>query len=557
MIRAANFKASDTISFRYIYIYVLLMYGCANVVTPTGGEKDVLPPVALSFSPDTNSLFFNTNEIKITFDEFIQLSDAFNQVLISPPLNNTPDYKVKGKTLTIKLNDTLKENTTYTINFGQSIKDITESNILNNFTYVFSTGEQLDSLQVKGRSVDMLSGKPSEKAYAVLYYEPTDTSFTTSRPYYFARIDKEGNFTIKNIRSGKYRLYVLEDMNFNYYYDLPNERIAFQDSILEVNGEIPLQKMSVFSEDKLPQSLTDIKSPRYGMTRLVFAKNASNVSIKYTGTDTAETYIARNVTGDTLTFWHSNYVLDSHKLAIQFDTTLLDRTIAIKTFPKDSDFTKQHNTFTTNAIPINKGAGARADWDPERDIILKCYNPVTQLSTSPKVYSDSILLGDATWFTDTLDATKVYIRYPFKPETNYDIRIEAGSMHDIFGLTNLSDTIFIKTRKLDAYGTLNIALTNSSNSQLIVELIKFDLSPVQTWVLPVEQFQNETHTFNIKKSYLLPGVYRIRVTKDTNGDRKWTTGELVQYRQPETIIYYPTDQNVRANWDNEIEWEIK
>ncbi|HMU70149.1 MAG TPA: hypothetical protein PKC38_09070, partial [Chitinophagales bacterium] len=139
----------------------------------------------------------------------------------------------------------------------------------------------------------------------------------------------------------------------------------------------------------------------------------------------------------------------------------------------------------------------------------------------------------------------------------YDIRIEAGSMHDIFGLTNLSDTIFIKTRKLDAYGTLNIALTNSSNSQLIVELIKFDLSPVQNWVLPVEQFQNETHTFNIKKSYLLPGVYRIRVTKDTNGDGKWTTGELVQYRQPETIIYYPTDQNVRANWDNEIEWEIK
>lgn len=540
-----------------IIIICLIIAGCANVVTPTGGEKDILPPTAVSFSPDTNSVYFNANEIKITFDEFIQLSDAFNQVLISPPLENQPDYKVKGKTLTIKLNDTLKENTTYTINFGQAIKDITESNVLDNFTYVFSTGAQLDSLQVKGTVTDMLSGKPVEKSYAVLYYEPTDTSFTTSRPYYFARVSKEGKFTINNIRSGNYRLYVLEDMNFNYYYDLPNERIAFQDSILTVNGEVPLQQLKVFSEDKLPQSLMDIRSPRYGTTRMVFAKNANNVTIKYTGADSANTYIARNQGGDTLTFWHSNYALDSHQLSIQFDTTLLDRTIAIKTFPKDSDFTKQQNSYTTNAIPINKGAGARADWDPEREILLKCFNPITQLSTNPQVYSDSILLGDATWRIDTLDARNIYINFPFATDKNYDVKIAAGAMRDIFGLSNMSDTILLKTRKQDAYGNLSIALTNSTDRQLIVELIKFDLSPVQTWVLPVEQFANETQTFTINKPYLLPGVYRIRVTKDMNGDGKWTTGEMKEMRQPETILYYPTDQNIRANWDNEVEWEIK
>jgi uncharacterized protein (DUF2141 family) len=545
---------------RISYILLILFIiaaGCANVVTPTGGEKDITPPIAVSYSPDTNTVFFDATEIKITFNEFIQLSDAFNQVLISPPLEQTPDYKVKGKTLTISLYDTLKANTTYTINFGQSIKDITESNVLDNFTYVFSTGEQLDSLQVSGKVIDMLTGKPIEKAYALLYYEPTDSSFTTSTPYYFARTNKEGLFTIKNIREGNYQLYALEDMNFNYFYDLPNERIAFQDSGFYINGNIPSQQLKMFSEDRLPQSLQDIRSPRYGMTRMVFAKNAADVQITYLGGDEKTTYIARNIAGDTLTFWTSNYAIDSHHVSIAFDTTLLDRTIALKTFPVDSDFTKQHNAFTTNAVAINKGADARADWDPEHNVTLKFFNPVMQISDSILVYSDSALLGKATITIDSLDARSIYVSYPFTTDKSYDLKIPAGFTTDIFGLKNTVDTIKLKTRKSDAYGTLALTLTNLSNTQVIVELIKYDGSPVQTWRLPVEQFNEVTKSTTINKKYLIPGVYRLRLTKDINGDGKWSTGDLTNGMQPEPILYFNPDQNIRANWDNEIEWEIK
>ena len=126
-----------------IYFYILIaltIYSCANVVTPTGGEKDIIPPTVLQYSPDTNSLYFDAPEIHIQYDEYVVLNDVFNQVIISPPLDGIPEYKIKGKTLTIKLNSTLRDSTTYTVNFGQAIKDNTEGNILNNFTYVFSMG---------------------------------------------------------------------------------------------------------------------------------------------------------------------------------------------------------------------------------------------------------------------------------------------------------------------------------------------------------------------------------------------------------------------------------
>lgn len=540
--------------YSYIYMCALLLLGasCANVVAPGGGEKDITPPAPQSFIPDTNSVNFEAREIRIQFDEYLQLNDVFNQVLVSPPLNTPPDIRMKGKTLIVSISDTLKENTTYTINFGQAIKDLTEGNTLDNFTYVFSTGPVLDSLQVTGTVKDRVTDKPVQKAYVVLYLEPSDTSFATTRPYYFARTDETGGFTIKNVRAGNYGLYALEDMNFNYFYDLPNERIAFQDSLLQLDSAVSKQTLFLFGENKIPLQLQDIRSIRYGMTRMAFTGNAAGSTVTYTGKDTAANYITRNAAGDTLIFWHSNYALDTHYLQLAFDTTMIERKIAVKTLHKDSVFNEQKNTFTHNAIAINKGTDTRAEWDPERPVLLKFYNPVLSVTDTPYIYSDSVLIGRATFTMDTFDARNASLFFPWKTEKQYDIVIPGNGIRDIFGLPTNTDTIRLSIRKADAYSDLSIALTNNTGHALIIELLKFDLSHVKHWNIPAEPTNNV-----IEQKYLTPGVYRIRAIVDKDNNGEWTTGDLELHRQPETIYYFPTDQNLRANWENEIEWVIE
>ncbi len=538
---------------------LIILAGCANQVTPTGGEKDSIPPTAIAYSPDSNAINFTANEIVIIFDEYVQLNDVFNQIIISPPLDGTPEYKLKGKTLTIKLNATLKPETTYTINFGQAIKDNTEGNILENFTYVFSTGNFIDSLQVSGSVTELLTGAPSKKTYVVLYYEPTDTSFTKTKPYYFTKTDIAGNFNIKNIKAGRYKIYALEDQNFNYYYDLPNERIAFQTGLLTIDSNVSAQKLQLFSEDKGIQNILETKSTRYGQTKLVFAKNTSSTVIQYTGSDTSASYFSRNITNDTILFWKTNFLLDTHQFRIQFDTTVINRTVEIKEFAADSNFYKNVNTFITNVTALGKGtdANSRADWDPAKTIELFFSNPIKNINyESINVFSDSTILISSK-IIDTLDARKVYINYDWKPGINYDIIIPAKSVTDIFGLYNPADTIKIATKKTDAYATLTTTIKNTSGSPLIFQLMRFDLSIVDEKYLSPEQFENASSSFPIKQMYLLPGVYKIRAIIDSDGNGEWTTGDLAKNRQPETVIFFPVDQNLRANWENEIDWEIK
>ena len=538
-----------------IYSMLLLGWGCANVVTPSGGEKDVMPPTVISYVPDSAATGFESKEIRIQFDEYIQLNDVFNQVLISPPLNNQPAFKLKGKTLIISISDTLKVNTTYTINFGQAIKDLTEGNILDNFTYVFSTGATVDSLQISGTVTDAVTTKPLEKIYVVVYQDAIDTAFTTTRPYYFARTDKNGNWSIKNMRQGTYSVFALEDMNFNYFYDLPNERIAFSDSLIQLQQNISGLRLNLFSENKLRPQLQDIKSTRYGLTRITFTAPVTTPDIAYTGTDTSAEYLYKNISGDTLYFWKTNYALDSHQLHIAFDTTSINRTVAIKTLPKDTVFSRQKNTFTHNVSTLSKSSKAPADWDPGKAIRLQFYNPIAQIRKPVAVYQDSILIGNMEVITDTLDPRYVNLQFPFATDKQYQIYIPESGFTDIFGLSNPADTLSLNIRKEDAYSTLTILLTNKTDAPIHIALTKFDGTIVETWNIPVGDSTNTP--VSLKQKYLLPGIYRIQAVIDTDNNQTFTTGNLSERKQPERTLYYKTDQNLRANWENEIEWVIE
>lgn len=203
---------------------LLLGVSCANQVAPTGGPKDVTPPKVLGSYPLNKSTNFKESKVRILFDEYVVLDNPAQQVVISPPMVPFPSFKIKGKELVIEFEDSLRSNTTYTINITAAVKDLTESNVLPDFQYVFSTGDYLDSFIVTGRVVEAEKGELIEGVLVMLYNVLEDSVVYKEKPYYFGRTNKDGSFLIENIKGGQYKVFAVKDENFNLKYDLPNEK---------------------------------------------------------------------------------------------------------------------------------------------------------------------------------------------------------------------------------------------------------------------------------------------------------------------------------------------
>lgn len=539
----------------YIYSLIFLIYGCANQVTPTGGEKDLTPPGVKNFTPYNYSVFFNAQEIEIEFDEYFQATDIFNQIVISPPMESAPDVKVRGKKLKIIFNGSLRDSTTYTINFGESIKDITEGNVLENFTYVFSTGSYIDSLTIKGNVSDILTGKPAEKIYVVLYPTTSDTLFTTTKPYYFAKTNSVGEFQIYNIKEGAYNLYAIEDQNFNYYYDLPNERIAFADSVIFIDTTTASVQLNLFSEDKTEQNILAAKSYRYGQSQIVFSDKTDSVKVQFEGEKNERSFFEKNKAGDTMYFWHPDVYLSEHLFRIQFDTIDTILSIDVKSLSADSIITKNKNTFSCNAMPVTHAGSASQlykGWDLSRQIDITFSNPIDS------VFKDKFLVFEDTTkntvlpeiFIDSLHKQNLTLRYNWLPEKNYMIQIQEGATKDIFGLRSDSASYYIQTKKNEDYGTIVLTIYNNQNSKLIIEFLKQDLSVLN------EKNVAPNAVTPLTYQYLLPGKYFFRAIKDDNKNGRWDTGNLSEKKQPEQIIYFSTEITVKANWEMELKWVI-
>ena len=222
--------------FTFIALLALL-WSCAQVSSPTGGNKDTQPPVVnqSKTEPANFSTNFSSETIKLEFDEYFNLSNPNKNIIITPTLKNKVDYDVKNKRLIINLNNELADNTTYTINFGKSITDITEGNILTNFRYVFSTGNILDSLELKGYVYDAITKKPISDAAVMLYTDFQDSIPLKEIPYYFTKTLKSGWFNLKNVKEGEYKLVALSEINDNLIFDSNDELIAYSDTLITIN----------------------------------------------------------------------------------------------------------------------------------------------------------------------------------------------------------------------------------------------------------------------------------------------------------------------------------
>ncbi|UPT67826.1 MAG: Ig-like domain-containing protein [Sphingobacteriales bacterium JAD_PAG50586_3] len=314
---------------------LLTAAGCAIRVAPTGGTKDTQPPVMLNVSPDTFSTNFNSETIEFEFDEFYQLNDLTNRLVISPPMEKPPVPKIKGKRLILELQEPLKPNTTYNFNFGTAIADVNESNAMQDFRYVFSTGSFIDSLSINGAVYNAFTGAPEKDVTILLYKGTADSLPYKEKPAYFTKTNDGGNFLLNYMAPGKYKIFALKETNNNYLLDAEDEQIAFIDSLVDA-AKYPNVQFKMFKPERRKQKLLKKEFTMPGKLVLTFNKPVKEFKLTHlhAPADTGFYVTEYNTNRDSLTVWIKNIKTDSLRLVLTdevvIDTIKLNNIRAVK-----------------------------------------------------------------------------------------------------------------------------------------------------------------------------------------------------------------------------------
>ncbi len=518
----------------FLFIGILAtLVNCANRGTPSGGEKDIEAPQIIRASPENYTTNFKGNEIKIYFDEYIKIKNVQKQLIISPPMDPQPDVTPLGsasKYITIKINDTLQANTTYAFNFGQSIVDNNEENPYSYYKYVFSTGNYIDSLSVKGAIVDAEKREP-EKFVAVMLYEVdstySDSTLYKTQPKYVTNtLDSVSTFSIDNIKAGKYRLVALKDDNGNYTYQQKTDKIAFYDKEITVPTD-SFYELKLFKE--VPDF--DIERPIQVAKQKIefgFRGDYKNTTIEMLGPkpDGFEHRIVKDAKKDTLYYWY--------KPNVELDTTYF--VVKNKTF---SDTLKHRfRDLKVDSLSIRPLATGTINYDD--DFLIEGNVPFDKLDRSKVTIIDKDSLNID--FNTEFDTLKNSYRFKFdKSEANaYKIQLLPEAITDFFG--NVNDTLNyeFRTKKFSELSDVRVTLVDAVYP-VIVQLTD-DKGNVK-----YEKFADEPRLFDFR--HINPGTYYLRVVYDTNGNSKWDSGNYLNKIQPERISYNSEIVEARTGWD--------
>ncbi|CAN5244160.1 Ig-like domain-containing protein [soil metagenome] len=536
-----------------LLFFVIVLFGasCAQVLTPDGGPKDMIPPHVIAYMPDSAKTNFTGNKIVLKFDEYIQLKDLNNQLIISPPLNNDPDVVIRKKEIVITLHDTLLSNTTYTISFGNAIHDITEDNVLENFRYVFSTGPIIDSLRVSGKVVNASALSGEKGILVMLYTDFGDSVPIKQRPYYFTKTQADGSFSMTNLKAGTYKIFALEDKNSNYRYDNEEERIAFSDELIKLNANHDSVDLKIFKEDPVVQKR--IKAQQYAGGRFGFSYTLplKNPQISFSPELPAEMklYKEYSVTGDSIDFWFNPVSLDSLTFFIHDDATNLNDTVSMM-MVKPGDKSRHIRTGANDPrkLYVNPNAVNGQLFDLGKMLFLSTNNPL--IVFHPELFL--LKIGNDTLKPEiSLSENKRQINFNtiFLEDSSYSLFIPPGAMADCFGQKNDTIKLNFKIRESRYYGALNIKFTGLTGGDFILQLIN-EKGIVFREIKIADKV-------NAKFDLLPPGTYRMKLISDVNKNGRWDSGNYLQHQQPEKVIYYINPVKMRSGWDMDVEWIFK
>jgi len=604
-----------------IYIYIIaglfIAPGCAKVGSPTGGPKDITPPKIVESKPGNYSTNFSSKRIEITFDEFVQLKNIYNELIISPPLKERPENKLKGKSLVVDLNNELKENTTYTLNFGNAIADNNEGNVLANFEFVISTGDYVDSLSVTGKLVNAFNLKPEKDPVFIMLHENLkDSAPYFEIPSYIGKTNKDGAFAINNIKADTFRIFALKDANLNLLFDA-NEKIAFVDSSFVISPELIETTCYYLADSLLPADSTaaDLKlrgfaidsitgdtlkveeklkyalhvnlflfqeeniyqyliaKERETREKLVFAFKRplyDSLVIEPLNFDYGRDWFIKekSVNNDTIICWITDSLIsniDTVSLKLKYTVVDTVNNYVIQTDTINLKYREQKS----KKQPVRK---TREDQNTEeKDKYLNLTFNVAKRAT--------VDLNKSIWISSD------------KPVATYNSSlIKLYKLEDTLELvqpfTFIKDSVRLRKFKLtiqweermnyklliepgaftDIYGLsndtvlINFATQRADYYGALILTAENVVSPLIIQLLGEnESLVKEKYVSQnsiITFDYLEPKKYLLKIIYDDNNNRHWDTGNYLRKIQPEKVKYYTGDINVRSNWDVEIAWKF-
>jgi uncharacterized protein (DUF2141 family) len=525
--------------FKYIPFLLLIFFvSCAKRGSITGGDKDTIAPVLTSSYPENYSIKFKGNKIKLVFDENIKLKDINKQLIISPPMKNEPLIvpTTATKKLTITLNDTLQPNTTYSLNFGQSISDNNEGNPYNQFKYVFSTGDFIDSLALGGRVKDAYD-KEVASFVSIMLYEVNekfnDSTIYKENPRYITNtLDSLKVWRLENLKAGKYFLVALKDNNKNNKFNSKSDRIGFNKQFITIPNDTVFE-LELFKEE---MPFKAVKPVQVSGNRLILGFEGNAISkgekpkiILKNKDQIVPTIITKLDKKDSLQVWFKPLKVDSLSLNVAKDK-----------YQKDFSFKiKKQKSDTLNIQFLQAGILNFRD-----RFTLQSSIPLTNFDKSKMklINKDSVDVAFKTEYDEYTQ--RLFVDFKIEEDQKYKFKMLPGAVTDLMEKNNDSLTFNTTTKNFSDYGNLVVSLKNVKRFPVIIELTdeKGEIVKASSYT--------ESKT-EIEFNLLEPSVYSLRAIYDDNKNKEWDTGNYLEKRQAEEVVYYSkTIENVRANWDD-------
>ena len=594
-----------------VIVLALAAFSCANPDKPDGGPYDETPPSVIGSIPREYTTGNKQSNISLLFDEYIKIDNATEKIVISPPQLEQPEIRASGRKIYVELKDSLIPNTTYTIDFSDAILDNNESNPMGSYAFVFSTGDNIDTLEVSGKVLNAEDLEPVKGILVGLHSNLVDSAFSTSPLEKIGRTDGAGKFTIKGVAPGKYRIYALKDAESDYEFHQKSEDIAFSEEIIVPSFEpatrqdttwidsvridtIKTVKYTRFMPDDIVLRLfketqtmhhllkTERKTP-YSFTLYFTAPTDSLPKIKGINFDETDAFLVHNsAKNDTITYWLRDTALiakDTLELQLTYadtnDSTGIDeeRTdtlelvsrspyakIAKEFNDKMEQWEKRRERAEKKGKKFNERQprqwirmryAARNSLAPDENITISVNEPLTAVDTS-RIH---LMLGvDSLWeekpfivARDSANLLAYTIYGEWRNGQKYRLLVDSAAFTSIYGNNNIRMELNFEVPAVERFAALFVTLRNYDNGQAYVQLLRGD-KPFRT----VKADGDHADFF-----YITPGKYYLRMFVDQNGNGTWDTGLFGERRQPEPVYYYPQEIELRASWDTEQDWDVR
>lgn len=589
---------SKSLYYIFIIIAAAVMYSCANIGNPSGGPIDKTPPIFMRSNPTPNAVNVKDRKIEIFFDEIVTLKDPSTKIIVSPAQTEMPRMSALGRKVTVELVDSLLPNTTYTIDFSNSIQDNNEGNAIDNFAFAFSTGSVIDSMRVSGYVLDSRTLEPMQSVVVGLQSNLADSAFHKEKLQRVALTNDRGQFTIRNVSPGSYHIFALKDLDRDYKFGNPTEDIAFLDSIIvpsigsreaadtvynDLNEIDTIMRatrpayfpndilLSMFNEDRKSQYLANnlrVDSTRISLTFAAASDTLPSLSIVGRNDVPDQWYtLERSQTNDTLTYWiRPPHLVSADTLMVA--TTYLRTDTASNlswgtdtlkfTFQRQKAKKKKKNEETDSLEQIRfmelhpLANGTQEVYAP---LLLQTGTPIERYSREAfhlqrKLQNDTIFypaeIKSIALRDSTLNRRDLMLKVDWEPGAAYKLAIDSLAMTDIYGLQTKPLKVDFNVRKMEEYGNIVFNIPAVRDSAIVELLDGTDKVVLHT---PVKNHRAELLN-------LQPGKYYARLFIDRNGNGKYDTGNYDMHLQPEETVYYPGAINLKKNWDVEQTWDI-